>query len=281
MKSGPHDARHAGARPTRRRGGAASRRAAGAGPTLSPDELRRYARQISLPEIGAAGQRSLGESRVLLVGVGGLGSAAGYYLAAAGVGALGLADGDRLELGNLQRQIAHTAADLGRLKVESAARAFAALNPGLRLELYPARLSARTAGALVRRYDVVLDATDSLASKRMLNRACLRARVPFVHAGVSGFQGQAMTVLPGRSACLECLLDRASRSPATRPRGPLGVVPGLLGVVQAAEAIKCLLGLGELLANRLLVYDALRPSFRIVPVRRRPDCPACGRPGAR
>ncbi len=248
---------------------------------LSRDQARRYARQIALPGIGAAGQRRLLAGRVLLVGVGGLGSAAGYYLAAAGVGTLGLADGDRLELGNLQRQIAHAAAGVGRPKVETAARAFRALNPDVRLDLYAERLAAARARDLCRAYDVVLDATDTWTAKLMLNDACLAARKPLVHAGVSGFGGQAMTVVPGRAACLRCLCGQPPPEAAGRPRGPLGVVPGLLGVIQATEAIKCLLGLGGLLTGRLLLYDARRTEFRSVPVRRRPDCPACGGAEAR
>jgi molybdopterin/thiamine biosynthesis adenylyltransferase len=245
---------------------------------ISASAEQRYARQLALPEIGAAGQAKLAAARVLLVGVGGLGSPAGFYLAAAGLGTLGLADGDRLEASNLQRQIAHTTADIGGLKVESAARMFHALNPAVRVRQHPARLTAENAAALLRDYDFVVDATDNFASKYLIAAACHAAGKPYSHAGVLRFFGQTLTVLPGQTACYRCVFPDPP-PPPTPAVGPLGVVPGVLGTVQAAEAIKFVTGAGQLLTNRLLTFDALTMQFREIAVRRNAACPLCGKQG--
>lgn len=242
---------------------------------LSADQCQRYARQISLPEIGAAGQNKLLASRVLLIGVGGLGSPAGYYLAAAGIGALGLVDGDTLELSNLQRQIVHTTADLGHPKVASAARAFAALNPDIRIHAHHLRLTAENAPGLFKEYDFIIDATDNFESKFLIAESCHAAGKPYSHAGILKFIGQALTVVPGQTACLRCVFDELPPGNKAPPQGPLGVVPGVIGTIQATEAIKYLLGLGELLTNRLLTYDALRMEFRLVRINRNSACPLC------
>ncbi|MFH1476378.1 MAG: HesA/MoeB/ThiF family protein [Verrucomicrobiota bacterium] len=242
---------------------------------LTANQSRRYARQISLPEIGVAGQKRLLAGRVLLIGVGGLGSPAGYYLTAAGIGTLGLVDGDILELSNLQRQIAHTTADLGRSKVESASRVFTALNPDVRINAHNLRLSAGNARGLFEEYDFIIDATDNFESKFLIAEACHAAGKPYSHAGILKFSGQALTVIPVQTACLRCVFDELPPANKEPPQGPLGVVPGVMGTIQATEAIKYLLGLGELLTNRLLIYDALRLQFRCVRINRNPACPLC------
>lgn len=242
---------------------------------LTSAQSQRYARQLALPEIGEAGQKKLLAGRVLLVGLGGLGSPAGYYLAAAGVGMLGLVDGDRLELSNLQRQIAHTTADVGCSKVESAARAFAALNPEVRIKAHNLRLTVENAPGLFKAYDFIIDATDNFESKFLIAGICHATGKPYSHAGILKFLGQALTVIPGKTACLRCVFDELPPVNQELPQGPLGVVPGVMGTIQATEAIKYLLGLGDLLVNRLLTYDALRLEFRTVRINRNPACPQC------
>lgn len=237
---------------------------------------QRYARQLALPEIGAAGQTKLAAARVLLVGVGGLGSPAGFYLAAAGIGTLGLADGDRLDLSNLQRQIAHTTADVGQLKVASAAHTFQALNPAVQIHQHAERLTEANAGALLRDYDFVVDATDNFESKYLIAAACHAANKPYSHAGILRFFGQTLTVLPGQTACYRCVFPDPP-PPPTPAVGPLGVVPGVIGTIQAAEAIKFVTGAGKLLTNRLLTFDALTMQFREIAVRRNVGCPLCGK----
>ena len=242
---------------------------------LSKEQNRRYARQIALPEIGEAGQKKLRAGRILLIGVGGLGSPAGFYLAAAGIGTLGLVDGDTLELSNLQRQIAHTTADLGRSKVESAARAFTALNPDVRIDTHNLRLTAENARGLFKEYDFIVDATDNFESKFLIAGICHAEGKPYSHAGILKFIGQTLTVIPGKTACLRCVFEELPPGNKEPPRGPLGVVPGVIGTIQATEAVKYLLGLGELLTDRLLTYDALRLQFRCVRINRNPSCPLC------
>lgn len=246
---------------------------------LSIKEQLRYSRQLALPEIGEAGQAKLAAARVLLIGVGGLGSPAGLYLVAAGIGTLGLADGDRLDLSNLQRQIAHSTADVGRLKVESAARIFHDLNPAVRLQLHPERMTATNALTLLKDYDFVVDATDNFESKYLIAEVCQTAHKPYSHAGILRFFGQTLTVVPGQTACYRCIFSDPPPPPIA-PVGPLGVVPGIMGTIQAAEAIKFVLGVGHLLTNRLLTLDALAMQFREIPVRRNATCPLCGTGGS-
>jgi len=242
---------------------------------ISPSARQRYARQLALPEIGEAGQAKLAAARVLLVGVGGLGSPAGFYLAAAGIGTLGLADGDRLEVSNLQRQIAHTTADIGQLKVASAARTFQALNPDVHVRQHPERLTPANADALLRDYDFVVDATDNFESKYLIAAACHAKHKPYSHAGILQFFGQTLTVVPGQTACYRCVFPDPP-PPSTPATGPLGAVPGIIGTIQAAEAIKLVTGAGKLLTNRLLAFDALTMQFREIAVRRNAACPLCG-----
>jgi molybdopterin/thiamine biosynthesis adenylyltransferase len=232
-----------------------------------------------LPEIGAAGQEKLLASRVLVVGAGGLGSPAAFYLAAAGVGTLGLMDGDTVALSNLQRQILHDTAGLGRLKVDSGAEKLERLNPDVTVRRLPFRFTAENAAGILAGYDLVVDATDNLAARYVIADACHAARKPYIHAGVSGFVGQMLTVIPGETACYRCLFEDPPPPEvmARPPNGPLSPLPGIFGTLQAAEAVKLLLGLGRPLTNRLLRVDALKMEFRTTPLKRNPDCPLCGK----
>lgn len=244
---------------------------------LTPDERERYARHLLLPEVGETGQEALRSGRVLVVGAGGLGSPCALYLAAAGVGTLGIMDADAVELSNLQRQLLHASGDLGRAKVESACETLSALNPNVKVVLYPERLTASNAPEVLAGYDFVVDATDNFESKFLIADACHAAGKPYAHAGILRFGGQAMTVLPGKSACYRCVFGGPPPGPVPEAaRGLLGVLPGVIGTVQATEALKFLLGIGELLTDTLLVYDALKMTFRRVGVKRDPGCILCG-----
>ncbi len=246
--------------------------------SLTPDQRERYARHLLLPEVGEAGQAGLKAGRVLVVGAGGLGSPCLLYLAAAGVGTLGIMDADVVELSNLQRQLLHDTRDVGRPKVESACEALAVLNPDVALVPHQVRLSAANAAESLDGYDVVVDATDNFASKFVIADACYNAGIPCSHAGILRFEGQTMTVLPGQSACYRCVFEMPPPGPtAAVDRGVMGVLPGVMGSIQATEVLKLLLGAGELLANTLLVYDALRMVFRRVMLERDPGCRLCGR----
>ena len=246
---------------------------------LTDDEKERYARHLMLDEVGEAGQERLRAGRVLVIGAGGLGSPAALYLAAAGVGTIGVADGDRVELSNLQRQVIHGSSDLGRAKVESARDRMLEINPGVQVECIAERLTPENIAEFVGRYDFVLDATDNFEAKFLINDACLAAGVSFSHGGILRYKGQTMTVLPGKSTCYRCIFPEppeAEVALSCSRAGVLGVLPGVIGVIQATEAIKFLLGIGELLTSRLLTYDALTLRFREVALGRNPDCPSCG-----
>lgn len=236
----------------------------------------RYTRQIALPEIGAAGQSALLNASILVVGAGGLGSPAILYLAAAGIGHLTLMDGDVVDETNLQRQIIHTTGDIGRPKAESARDSVAALNPDVCVTPLPYRLTPENAERTVGPVDFVIDATDNFSSKFLVADACHATRTPYSHAGIQAFHGQTMTVLPGQSACYRCIFDAPPPETGALPRGPLGVVPAVIGSIQAAEAIKSITGVGELLTNRLLSFDALAMRSREIPLQRNPDCRLCG-----
>ncbi len=246
---------------------------------FSGEQIERYSRNILLSEVGGVGQNRLLSSRVLLVGAGGLGSPAGLYLAAAGVGKIGLVDGDVVDLSNLQRQIAHNTAALGQPKVESAAATFKALNPDVQVRTYFTRLTAANAADILADYDIVIDGTDSFASKFLIADACYFTRKPYVHAGVLRFEGQLMTVLPGESTCYRCVFRSPPPSsfvPSCLEAGVLGAVAGVIGTLQAVEALKFLLGKGTLLTDRLMIYNGLQASFRTVKLQRSKVCPLCG-----
>lgn len=248
-------------------------------PTFSFEERQRYARHLDLPGFGGHAQEKLRAGRVMVVGCGGLGSPALLYLAAAGVGLLGLVDSDLVDISNLQRQILHATPDIGRPKIESAVARLRALNPHVRLEPHAGRLTARNARDLFAPYDLILDATDNYASKYLINDTCGAMRKPFVHAGISAFNGQILTVRPRQSACLRCLFPTPPPAPAPEApasAGPLGPIPGVIGSLQAVEAIKFLTGTGGLLTDTLLTYDGLEADFKPVHANRNPACPVCG-----
>lgn len=247
--------------------------------TLTEQQIERYSRHIILPEVGGAGQEKLLAGSVLLVGAGGLGCPAGLYLAAAGVGRLGLVDADAVDLSNLQRQIAHATPDVGVPKVESAAAKMRAINPDVTVETHRLRLTAANALDIVSRYDFVIDGTDNFASKFLVADACHFAGRPYSHAGILGFRGQTITCKPGQSACYRCLFGAPpppGSVPSCSQAGVLGVLAGVIGTLQATEALKYLLGTGELLTDRLLTYDALLMKFRTIAVKRNPRCALCG-----
>jgi len=248
-------------------------------PALDADEIRRYSRHLVLPEVGMDGQRRLKAARVLLVGAGGLGSPAALYLAAAGIGHITLVDADAVDVTNLQRQVLHGTKDVGRPKVLSARDRLLDLNPRLSLALHQAWLSASNALALVRDHDLVVDGTDNFATRYLVNDACVLAGRPNVYASVFRFDGQASVFATAGGPCYRCLYPSpppAGEVPSCAEGGVLGVLPGLLGTLQATEAIKLVTGLGDPLVGRLLLVDALSMEFRTVNVRRDPRCPACG-----
>jgi molybdopterin/thiamine biosynthesis adenylyltransferase/rhodanese-related sulfurtransferase len=248
-------------------------------PPLSADELQRYHRHLILPDVGEEGQRRLKASSVLLVGAGGLGSPAALYLAAAGIGRLGVVDADVVELSNLQRQVLHDTRDVGRPKVESARERLHALNPHVDVRPYHTRLTSGNALDLLRDYDVVLDGTDNFQSRYLINDACVLLGKPNVYGSVIRFEGQASVFGTPNGPCYRCLF-REPPPPGLVPNcaegGVFGVLPGLVGVIQATETIKLLAGVGEPLIGRLLLIDALRMRFRSIDLARDPACPACG-----
>lgn len=249
---------------------------------FSPEERQRYARQLDLPGFGAAAQERLRKGRVFVVGCGGLGSPALAYLAAAGVGTIGFADGDIVDLSNLQRQILHATSDIGRPKTESAEARLRALNPHVTLQPYRGRLAPDAARTVLSPYDFVIDATDSFETKGWIADTCALLGKPYVIGAIDAFSGQMLTVLPGRTACLRCVFPKSPPPrPADRaPAGPLGGIPGVIGALQAVEAIKHLTGIGTLHTDALLFYDGLSAAFRSIRAARRPGCPCCARAAA-
>ena len=242
----------------------------------------RYRRHLSLPEVGESGQARLASARVLLLGAGGLGSPAALYLAAAGVGTIGIVDSDVVEVSNLQRQVLHRNADAGRPKTDSARDALTALNPEVKVVTFPERLTAANVLRIVAGFQVVVDGGDNFPTRYLLNDACVREGIPLVHGSVYRFEGQATTLLPGVGPCYRCLYPAPPPpevAPSCAEAGVLGVLPGLIGLVQANEVLKLLLGIGTPLVGRLLTFDALGTRFAELSLRRDPTCPTC-RPGA-
>ena len=246
--------------------------------SLSEAERERYQRHLSLPEIGAAGQEKLRAARVLVVGAGGLGSPAALYLAAAGVGTLGLVDCDAVELSNLQRQVLFRTADLGSPKAVAGAARLAELNPQIRVAAHAVELTAANAAALIGQYDLVLDGSDRLATRYLVNDACVLLRRALVSAAIHRFEGQLLTYIPGASACYRCAFPNGRNAIVANcaTAGVLGVLPGVLGTLQATEALKLITGIGTPLAGRLLTYDALDMRFGEFRIARRRDCAVCG-----
>jgi adenylyltransferase/sulfurtransferase len=246
--------------------------------TLSAEERTRYARHLALPEIAANGQERLKAARVLVIGAGGLGSPAALYLAAAGVGTLGLVDFDRVDLSNLQRQILFDSAALARPKASAARERLLKLNPAIAVVSHEVTLSAGNVREVLGTYDIVLDGTDRLATRYLVNDACVLLGKPLVTAAIHRFEGQAMTYVPGRGPCYRCLFPEppAGGVPSCAEAGVLGVLPGVMGAIQATEAIKLVVGRGEPLVGRLLTYDALELRFQEFRFARRRDCAVCG-----
>ena len=247
--------------------------------TLSAEQQRRYSRHLLVPEVGEAGQQKLLEAKVLLVGAGGLGSPAGLYLAAAGVGTLGILDSDVVDLTNLQRQVLHTTASVGRLKTESAETTIRGLNPDVRVVRHDVRLEAANVMEVIAPYDVIVDGCDNFATKYLVNDAAVLTGKTNVYGSIYRFDGQASTFVPKRGPCYRCLFPEptpAALAPSCDEAGVLGVLPGVVGLIQATEAIKAILGQGDLLMGRLLTYDALAMTFRQFKVRRDPKCAVCG-----
>src|ERR1700730_2992190 len=246
---------------------------------LSPEQRSRYHRHILLPEVGEAGQQKLLESKVLLLGAGGLGSPAALYLAAAGVGTLGIVDMDVVDASNLQRQILHNVDRIGERKVDSAKKTLTQLNPDVDVVTYDVRLGADNVLDIVDGYDVIVDGADNFPPRCLLNDASLLKRIPVVHVSIFRFEGQVTVFKPHEGPCYRCLLPEPpppELAPSCAEAGVLGVLPGIIGSIQALEAIKLILNLGDPLIGRLLAYDALDESFRTFKVRRDPTCPACG-----
>lgn len=248
-------------------------------PDLSHEELRRYGRHLILPDVAIGGQRKLKAARVLLIGAGGLGSPLALYLAAAGVGTLGLVDFDVVEASNLQRQILHGTKDIGRPKLASARDRIADINPHVRTELHDTRLTAANALGILREYDIVIDGTDNFATRYLTNDACVILGKPNVYGSIFRFEGQASVFATTDGPCYRCLFPEPPPPglvPSCAEGGVLGVLPGLIGTIQATEAVKLILGIGNPLIGRLLLVDTLGATFRTVKVRKNPSCPACG-----
>jgi len=252
--------------------------------TLGPEQRERYGRHLLIPEVGEAGQLRLLDGRVLLVGAGGLGSPAALYLAAAGVGTLGIVDDDVVDRSNLQRQVLHRDADIGRPKVESARETLLALNPDIDVVPIAERITAQNVESVLSGYDVVVDGTDNFTARYLVNDACVRLRVPNVHAAIYRFEGQATVYAPHLGGpCYRCLYPEPpppELAPSCAEAGVLGILPGVMGTLQAVEVVKLLLGRGEPLVGKLLTYDALNARFRMLKLARDPECRYCSDPDA-
>lgn len=244
------------------------------------EQLERYSRHIILKEVGAKGQKKLLNGKVLIIGAGGLGAPAAMYLAAAGVGTIGIADADEVDLSNLQRQIIHGTGDVGKAKVISAKETMNEMNPDVTVHTYRTYVSADNIMDLIKDYDFIIDGTDNFPAKFLINDACVLAKKPFSHAGIIRFQGQLMTYVPGEGPCYRCIFkDPPPKDavPTCKQAGVIGAMGGVIGSLQAMEAIKYLLGVGELLTGYLLTYDALSMNFRKVKLPKKvKDCPVCG-----
>lgn len=249
---------------------------------FSNEQIERYSRHIILKEVGAKGQKKLLNSKVLIIGTGGLGAPAAMYLAAAGVGTIGLVDFDKVELSNLQRQIIHLTKDVDKYKVLSGKETINEMNPDVNVRTYQEWVSAANIADIItdQDYDFIIDGTDNFPAKFLINDACVLLKKPFSHAGIIRFQGQTMTYVPGQGPCYRCVFvspPPADAVPTCKQAGVLGVMGGVIGTIQATEAIKYILGVGELLTGSLLTYDALHMDFRKVALAHRPGCGVCGK----
>lgn len=245
---------------------------------FSEEEIHRYSRHIVLPEVGGMGQKCINRASVLVVGAGGLGSPVALYLAAAGVGKIGIVDNDVVDLSNLQRQILHTTADVGRKKVESARDMLRALNPHLEIVPHDIRLNASNILEVLKDYDVVAEGSDNFPTKFLVNDACVMTAIPLSMAGIFRFSGQILTVVPHVGPCYRCLIPQPpppGAIPSCQEAGVFGAMAGVVGVIQATEVLKLILGKGEVLNGRLLLFEALQMRFEPIEVKRNPECPVC------
>jgi adenylyltransferase/sulfurtransferase len=247
---------------------------------FTEEQLKRYSRHIILPEVGGKGQKKISEAKVLMVGAGGLGCPVGYYLAAAGVGTIMVVDNDEVELSNLQRQIAHSVNTLGVNKAESAKKTFEALNPDVNVITIKERINSKNIIDLMKDADIVVDGTDNFPTRYLINDACVLLKKPLVSGAILRFEGQVTTIVPGEGPCYRCLFEEpppAGLVPSCQEAGVLGVLPGVIGALQATEVLKIILGKGDLLMGKLLIYDALGVNFRKVKIPKNDDCPVCGK----
>lgn len=243
------------------------------------EQLERYSRHIILKEVGVKGQKKLLNAKVLIIGAGGLGAPAAMYLAAAGVGTIGIADADEVDLSNLQRQVIHTTNDLGKPKVESAKETMQAINPNVNVITYHDFIAADNIMDIIKDYDFILDGTDNFPAKFLINDACVMAKKPFSHAGIIRFQGQLMTYVPEKGPCYRCVFENPPPKdavPTCKQAGVIGAMAGVIGCLQAMEAVKYITGAGELLTGSLLTYDALKMEFRKIKLPQNKKCGVCG-----
>jgi len=246
---------------------------------FTDEQVLRYSRHIILPEVGGKGQARIANAKVFIVGAGGLGCPVGYYLTAAGVGTIALVDNDNVEISNLQRQIAHSVNTIGMPKVESAKRTFEGLNPDVNVIALRQRISKDDIIDLIKDYDVVVDGSDNFPTRYLVNDACVMAKKPLVSGAILRFEGQVTTIMPGEGPCYRCLFEEPPPPglvPSCQEAGVLGVLPGVIGGLQATEVLKLILGKGEVLKGELLIYNALKTTFRKVKVPKNPHCPLCG-----
>lgn len=246
---------------------------------FTEEQINRYSRHIILSEVGGKGQRKLLDSKVFLVGAGGLGSPAAYYLAAVGVGKIGIADNDTVDFSNLQRQILHATKDVNYSKALSAKETLEGLNPDVEVVPYLDRLTSENIIDIIKDYDVILDGSDNFPTRYLVNDACVLVGKPLSHGSIFRFEGQVTTILPGKSPCYRCIFEippPPELVPSCQEAGVLGVLPGVIGSIQATEVIKLILGKGKLLQGELLLYDSLAMDFKRLKLKRNPDCPICG-----
>jgi adenylyltransferase/sulfurtransferase len=246
---------------------------------FNEEQLKRYSRHIILPEVGGKGQTKISNAKVLIVGAGGLGCPVGYYLAAAGVGTIALVDNDKVELSNLQRQIAHSVETIDVHKADSAKKTFEALNPDVNVVAIKERLNSKNILDLFRDYDIIIDGTDNFPTRYLINDACVMLKKPLVSGAILRFEGQVTTIMPHDGPCYRCLFEEpppAGLVPSCQEAGVLGVLPGVIGALQATEVLKLIIGKGTPLKGKLLIYDALGVNFRKVKVPKNSNCPVCG-----
>ena len=247
--------------------------------SFTEEQITRYSRHILLPEVGGKGQKKLANAKIFVVGAGGLGSPVALYLAAAGIGTIGLIDSDVVDMSNLQRQVLHHTHDVGRSKVLSAKEKIEALNPDVKVETYEARFGSDNALDLIKPYDVVIDGVDNFPAKFLINDACYFAEKPLVHGGILRFEGRVFSILPKQSACYRCIFKQpppAGLVPSCQEAGIIGAVAGIIGTIQATEAVKIVLGIGQPLTDRILDFDAQKTQFREIKTKRNSQCILCG-----